>query len=184
MYSLNHSKISTLYTAPFNLREGGTVTAFYVDKPQISVTATFSQIESVPLKVIYASSQEVGEGDASYLVDGDSGTMWHTMYSVTVAKYPHWVDFDAGETKMIRGFVYLPRQDGGVNGIIKDYKLQVSQDGKSWDDVVKGTFVQGPQAKRVMLDNPVEARYIRFLGLNSQNGSDFAGGAEFTVIAN
>jgi len=78
----------------------------------------------------------------------------------------------------------LPRQDGGVNGIIKDYKLQVSQDGKSWDDVVKGTFVQGPQAKRVMLDNPVEARYIRFLGLNSQNGSDFAGGAEFTVIAN
>ena len=114
MYSLNHSKISTLYTAPFNLREGGTVTAFYVDNPQISVTATFSRIESVPLKVIYASSQEVGEGDASYLVDGDSGTMWHTMYSVTVAKYPHWVDFDAGETKMIRGFVYLPRQDGGV----------------------------------------------------------------------
>lgn len=184
MYSLNHSKIITLYTDPFNLREGGTVTAFYVDNPQISVTATFSRIESVPLKVIYASSQEVGEGDASYLVDGDSGTMWHTMYSVTVAKYPHWVDFDAGETKMIRGFVYLPRQDGGVNGIIKDYKLQVSQDGKSWDDVVKGTFVQGSQAKRVMLDNPVKARYIRFLGLNSQNGSDFAGGAEFTVIAN
>ena len=101
MYSLNHSKISTLYTAPFNLREGGTVTAFYVDNPPISVTATFSRIERVPLKVIYASSQEVGEGDASYLVDGDSGTMWHTMYSVTVAKYPHWVDFDAGETKMI-----------------------------------------------------------------------------------
>lgn len=183
MYSLNHSKKATLYTAPFNLREGGTVTAFYVDNPKISVTESFNRIENIPLTVIHASSQEVGEGDASHLIDGDSNTMWHTMYSVTVAKYPHWVDFDAGETKEIKGFVYLPRQDGGMNGVIKDYKLQVSMDGKTWTDAAQGTFAQGIQAKRVMLPDPVKARYIRFIGLNSQNGADFAGGAEFTVIA-
>lgn len=34
-----------------------------------------------------------------------------------------------------------------------------------------------------MLDKPVRARYLRFTGLSSQNGADFAGGAEFTVIA-
>ena len=183
MYSLNHSKKATLYTAPFNLREGGTVTAFYVDNPKISVTESFNRIENIPLTVIHASSQEVGEGDASHLIDGDSNTMWHTMYSVTVAKYPHWVDFDAGEAKEIKGFVYLPRQDGGMNGMIKDYKLQVSMDGKTWTDAAQGTFAQGIQAKRVMLPDPVKARYIRFIGLNSQNGADFAGGAEFTVIA-
>ena len=136
------------------------------------------------MKVVYASSQEAGEGDASNLVDGDTETTWHTMYSVTVAKYPHWVDFDAGEVKTIKGFVYLPRQDGGTNGMIKDYTLQVSMDGKTWGEVVaKGSFGKGSQAQRVTLDKPVKARYIRFTGLSSQNGSDFAGGAEFSVIA-
>lgn len=70
-----------------------------------------------------------------------------------------------------------------MNGVIKDYKLQVSMDGKTWTDAAQGTFAQGIQAKRVMLPDPVKARYIRFIGLNSQNGADFAGGAEFTVIA-
>lgn len=39
------------------------------------------------------------EGDASHLVDGDPNTYWHTVYSVTVAKYPHWIDFDCAEVK-------------------------------------------------------------------------------------
>ena len=136
------------------------------------------------MEVVYASSQETGEGDAANLVDGDPNTTWHTMYSVTVAKYPHWVDFDAGEAKNIKGFIYLPRQDGGGNGNIKDYSLQVSMDGKNWGDTVaKGTFKRGDKEQRVMLSKPVQARYIRFTGLSSQNGADFAGGAEFSVIA-
>ena len=105
------------------------------------------------------------------------------MYSVTVAKYPHWVDFDAGEEKTVKGFVYLPRQDGGTNGNIKDYSLHTSQDGKTWTEVTKGTFSKGRKEQRVMLEKPVRARYIRFTGLSSQNGADFAGGAEFSVIA-
>lgn len=64
------------------------------------------------MQVVYASSQESGDGDAANLVDGDPSTIWHTMYSVTVAKYPHWVDLDAGEVKEIKGFTYLPRQNG------------------------------------------------------------------------
>ena len=61
----------------------------------------FEKIESIQTQVVYASSQESGEGDASHLTDGDPNTIWHTMYSVTVAKYPHWVDLDAGESKAL-----------------------------------------------------------------------------------
>ena len=88
------------------------------------------------MEVVYASSEEVGYGDAANLVDGDPNTTWHTMFSVTVAQYPHWVDFDAGEVKTIKGFVYMPRQDGGSNAVIKDYKLEVSMDGKNWGEPV------------------------------------------------
>lgn len=34
-----------------------------------------------------------------------------------------------------------------------------------------------------MLDSPVEARYVRFTALSSQDGQDFASGAEFEVLA-
>ena len=105
------------------------------------------------------------------------------MYSVTVAKYPHWVDFDAAEVKNIKGFIYLPRTSS-MNGHIKDYTIHVSMDGKNWGEPVKkGTFSRKREEQRVMLDTPVKARYIRFTGLTSHNGQDFAAGAEFSVIA-
>lgn len=106
------------------------------------------------------------------------------MYSVTVAKYPHWVDLDAGEVKEIKGFTYLPRQNGN-NGNIKDYSIQVSMDGKEWGTPVKkGAFANNSKEKRVLFDKPVKARYIRFTALSSQNGQDFASGAELTILAN
>ena len=33
-----------------------------------------------------------------------------------------------------------------------------------------------------MFDAPVKMRYIRFTALSSQNGADFASGAEFELI--
>jgi beta-galactosidase len=102
---------------------------------------------------------------------------------VTVAKYPHWVDFDASEVKNLKGFVYTPRQNG-PNGQVKDYEIYVSQDGKEWGEaVMKGTFARGSEAKRVLFKTPIKARYIRFRALSEQNGTDFASGAEFSVIA-
>ena len=183
VYTLDGEKKEYLYTGTFNLREGGVVTARYKDNKAVSASMTFEKLENIPMTVVYASSEETGEGAASNLVDGNPNTTWHTMYSVTVAKYPHWVDFDAGEVKTIKGFVYLPRQDGGRNGNIKDYSLHTSLDGKTWTEVAKGTFGKGKDAQRIMLDKSVRARYIRFTGLSSQNGADFAGGAEFLVIA-
>lgn len=183
-YSADGGKQMLPYEGPFDLREGGTVTASYADNPAVKSTATFARIERIPMTVVYASSQETGIGDAANLVDGDPSTTWHTMYSVTVANYPHWVDFDAGEAKLIRGFVYLPRQDGGTNGNIREYTVQVSDDGKTWSKpVAAGSFGRGTGEQRVELERPVKARYIRFTALSSQNGADFAGGAEFSVIA-
>ena len=171
------------YTEPIPFRDGGTITAYYKEKPELKVTMTYAKIEKINTEVIFTSSEESGSGNASHLVDNDVNTIWHTMYSVTVAKYPHWVDLDAGEVKTITGFTYLPRQDG-PNGNIKDYRLQVSNDGKNWSDpVAEGAFANDSKLKRVMLDKPVKARYIRFTALSSQAGNDFASGAELGILA-
>ena len=183
-YSIDGSKKVQEYTEPVPMRNGGTIKAWYKDSKDISSTMKFEKIESIQTQVVYASSQESGEGDASHLTDGDPNTIWHTMYSVTVAKYPHWVDLDAGEVKEIKGFTYLPRQNGG-NGNIKDYSIQVSMVGKEWGELVnKGTFARDSKEKRVLFDKPVKARYIRFTALSEQNGQDFASGAEIAILAN
>ena len=139
--------------------------------------------QNTGLQIAFASSQEPDEGDAAYLVDGDPSTIWHTMYSVTLAKYPHWVDFDAGKQKVIKGFTYLARQDGSLNGCIKDYEIYVSNDNKTWGEpVAKGSFEKIAKLQKVMFGKPVKARYVRLRALNEQSGQDYASGAEFTLV--
>lgn len=181
-YTIGKDKVKE-YKQPIPLRNGGIITAWYKNNPAIKISMPFEKIESIQTVVVYASSEESGSGDASHLTDGDPNTIWHTMYSVTVAKHPHWVDLDAGEVKNIKGFTYLPRQNGG-NGNVKDYTIHLSMDGKDWGQPVrKGTFENNTKEKRVMFDKPVKARFIRFTALSEQNGQDFASGAEITILA-
>ena len=183
-YKIGKGKVQK-YAEPFDLHEGGTVYAWYKDCEELTTSAIFERIERVPVEVVYVSSEEgPDDGYAKYLVDGDPSTIWHTMYSITVPKYPHWVDFDCGEEKLIKGFSYLPRQDGSPNGNIKGYKVQLSKDGQTWtESVVEGEFENTSKEKKVMLPKPQRARYLRFTALSSQNGADFASGAEFNVLA-
>ena len=174
------------YTGPFNLREGGRVEAYEKPKddkqPMVTFTQSFPRIDRVPVTVSFASSVESGEGDAEHLVDGNPNTYWHTMWSVTVASYPHWVDFDCGSVKTLKGFSYLPRQDSR-NGNIKAWRVQLSLDGQTWSQPVgEGTFENNQQEKRVLFASPQRARYLRFTALSSQDGQDFATGAEFSVL--
>ena len=173
-----------IYSEPINLREGGTVTAWYKSQADQKTTSTFGRIESVPVEVIYTSSEEISDGSAAKnLVDGNINTIWHTMYSVTQAKYPHWVDFDCAEERLIKGFTYLPRQDG-PNGDVKAYRITLSTDGKTWSEpVCEGEFARSKQEQKVMFSQPQRARYLRFTALSAQNGGDYASGAEFTVLA-
>ena len=181
-YRLNGSKKAVKYTGPVGLREGGTISAWTKENDWLVASQSFSRIESIPLSVVFASSQESGEGDASHLTDGDPSTYWHTMYSVTVANYPHWVDFDCGGVKTIKGFTYLPRQDSN-NGNIKKYSIQVSNDGKTWGKaVVEGEFENNRKEKTILLTTPVKARFVRLTALSEQSGQDFATGAEFKVL--
>ena len=173
------------YDGPFNLRDGGQVVAWEEqgkNAPAVNFTQSFPKIERVPVTVSFASSVESGEGDAEHLVDGNPDTYWHTMWSVTVASYPHWVDFDCGVVKTLKGFTYLPRQDSR-NGNIKSYRVQLSLDGTTWSlPVIEGQFENNRQEKRVLFATPQRARYLRFTALSSQDGQDFASGAEFTVL--
>lgn len=182
-YMAGKSKKVQQYISPIPMRDGGVVTAWFKSTPKIKYTQTFNKIEKLQVEVMNASSQETDGGEAANLVDDDPSTIWHTMYSVTMAKYPHWIDLDAGEVRAIKGFTYLPRQDSD-NGNVKNYSIQTSMDGKTWSDpVAKGSFEKNRKEKIVNFDKPVKARYIRFTALSEQSGQDYASGAEMSILA-
>lgn len=180
-YQLNGKNKTTKYDGPFNLRNGGKVNAWQKES-NFKYEESFDKIETIPVTVSFASSVESGEGDAEHLIDGNPNTYWHTMYSVTVANYPHWFELDGGAVKTMTGFTYLPRQDSW-NGLVKDYRVEVSQDGKTWTQIGSdGTFPKTKALQRVMFNKPVKARYLRFTALHSHDGQDFATCAEFTIL--
>ena len=183
MYTVNGAKKPVAYTEPIDLRNGGTITTWYKETPHTRTTMSFDKVDYVPLQVVFASSEEPEDGDATNIADGDETTIWHTMYSITLAKYPHWIDFDASEPKTMKGFKLTPRQDSGY-GRIKDYEIYVSNDGKTWGEpIAKGEFDRTAELKKVMFDKPVKARFIRFRALSAHYGVDYAAAAEFALIA-
>lgn len=182
-YTIGTSKKVQTYLRPFDLQSGGKVTAWEKHAPQLKCSSLYGKLDIIPTKVIFASSEESDEGEAAHLTDGDPQSYWHTMYSVTVANYPHWVDFDCSTVKNIKGFTFLPRQDSR-NGLIKDYKILVSTDGKNWGEPIKvGTFENNLKERKVLFDKPIKARYLRFMAVNAYSGQDFATGAEFSILA-
>ena len=125
-----------------------------------------------------------GNNAAALAIDGDSSTYWHSRWSDDL-KLPHHITVDMGQSHRIAGFVYLPRQDGMLNGTVENYRLETSEDGQRWTvNVDKGTFSNvrnNPDLQEVRFA-PVTARYFRFTALDEVWRSGWTSAAELSVI--
>ena len=152
--------------------------------PAPAFVTNLEKDKTVPMKVIFASSEEVGLGEATHLLDNDPSTIWHSAYSVTVAKYPHWVDFELLKETLIIGISYLPRSDEYKTGDVKDFSVSVSNDGQHWEEIYKGTFpLKDGRPQKAIFAKPVKARYLRFTALSEQYGQDYVSGAELQILS-
>ena len=145
---------------------------------------SLEKTKGVPMKVIFASSEEVDLGEATHLIDNDPSTIWHSAYSITVAKYPHWVDFELMKETLVTGISYLPRSDGYKTGDVKDFSVSVSNDGQHWEEIYKGTFpLKDGSPQKAFFAKPVKTRYLRFTALSEQYGQDYVSGAELQILS-
>ena len=136
--------------------------------------------EDIVPTVVACSSAEPGEGDAEHLVDGDLSTIWHSQYGVTLTKYPHSVTVDMGRDLTAKGVSIWQRQNG-PNGNVKNFKFEVSEDGKAWREVVASQLKQGAAEQKFAFAAPEKLHYWRFTGLNEHGGREFASLAEIRV---
>ena len=137
--------------------------------------------EDVMPVVIACTSAEPGEGNVENIVDGDVNTIWHSQYGVTLTKYPHSVTVDLGRTVDAEG-VSIWQRPYGVNGNVKDFRFEVSEDGKTWNTVVAGAMKGGSGEQRFKFAKSLRVKFWRFTGLNEHNGNEFASLAEVSLI--
>ncbi|MFE3379953.1 family 20 glycosylhydrolase [Streptomyces anulatus] len=120
-------------------------------------------------------------GAAANALDDNPYTHWHSAYSPAPVAPPHEITVDTGGPERISGFRYLPRQDGGSNGGVRDYEFSVSDDGRTWRTVANGAFT-GDQTEKVVTFTATTARHVRFRALSATNDGPFVSVAELTVL--
>ena len=112
--------------------------------------------------------------DASYVIDGDKDTIWHSNYSSSYS-LPQYVTIDLGAVYNLEQVDMLPRQNSR-NGHITHYRIEVSTDegeNKVFTPVVEGyiendgsSIIDSGIAKEIKFDT-VAARYVRFIAIES-----------------
>ena len=131
---------------------------------------------------IEASSEHpnVGnEGLASFAIDGNKDTIWHTKYGSGFTQLPHDITINLGKEYTINKYSYLPRS-GSSNGNITKYEIQVSTDGQSFKTVASGNWDNNSNEKVVQFDNE-QATHVRLVALEGIAG--FATAAELNVYS-
>ncbi|MGC4013859.1 MAG: discoidin domain-containing protein [Luteolibacter sp.] len=179
---------SPLYSAPFPLVAGGTVKAIAWRANGSHSLPSTKVFGIAPTGWTATADTAQGTNPASYAIDGNTATYWHTAWngSGLSTAQPHWLSIDMSAARWLRGFTYLPRQDGAANGIVSSWRCESSENGTTWNVVTSGTFANiknNPVEQQVIFDQPIHARFVRFVSLAEINGATFASAAEIGLLA-
>ena len=156
--------------------EDGTIKEYKIN---LGVSSSL-QIDKKQMKVTASSEHpNVGtEGLASFAIDDNINTIWHTKYSPNDV-LPQSITLELGGEYLIDKYEYLPRQSGGTNGIITQYELQVSTDGDNFETVSEGTW-SSDSTKKVVEFDAVTATHVRLVAIQGVGG--FASASELNVF--
>ncbi|AYE33274.1 alpha-N-acetylglucosaminidase TIM-barrel domain-containing protein [Clostridium septicum] len=119
------------------------------------------------------------EGLASFAIDGNENTIWHTNYE-TSNPLPQSITLNLGGEYEVNKFTYLPRRGNSTNGNITKYRLEVSTDGESFDSVAEGNLDNNSDLKTITFDKR-NATHVRLTALEGVGG--FATASELNVFA-
>jgi hypothetical protein len=148
-----------------------------------SIADLFKEQSLMEKAKIIISSAEFPGFEATYAIDNDPETFWHTPWEGDIPKYPHELQIDLGEEIIFSGFKLLPRQDGITGGWISEAEFYVSTDGNNWGEpVAREKFQFNSNEKIIILNKTYKARYIRFVALKGFQNQEFASLAELELI--
>lgn len=110
-----------------------------------------------------ASSDKAGTdgGTAQTLLDGNSGTYWHSMWSPDIP-LPHWILIDMKKEYEVNAVEVYKKL---TNSDCKKLDILISMDGENFNQI--GTIEYGntpePNGKDITLNTPVRAKFIKLI---------------------
>lgn len=143
----------------------------------------YNQLQALNTKV-RADSQASDEYAASFAIDGNSETIWHTPWNGSVPNFPHELTIELPKPVGLAGITCLPRQDANLNSAVKDYAVFTSTDGEKWGEpVATGAFPENAELHSVKFAKPVNARFLKLVAKSSFGAAvPFVSLAELDVI--
>ncbi len=175
----NRSKI---YTTPFYFPNAGTIKAIaYIDNGNQQSDRIEKHFYLCPQKWSISASNKQDSKNLLLAIDNNK----NTIYSCKTEKHHPAITINLGEKTKISGFFYLPRQDKSLQGITQSYALAISNDGKNWKNIKKGSFSNiknNPIIQKVMFRKNATATFIRFTSTKSINNDNQFSVAELGVI--
>ncbi|MFT3868612.1 MAG: discoidin domain-containing protein [Nibricoccus sp.] len=152
-----------------------------IDK--IFAPAIVGIMQKLGAKVARVDSENASR-PAANLIDGKPDSAWQTPWNDGAPKFPHEFVIEFPTLLVAKGCKILPRQDGNVEGGIKDYAVYVSRDGLDWGEpVLKGTLDPGMEVKTLLFPTPLEMKLIRFVALTGVDKEyPSAALAEFEIV--
>ena len=170
-------------------------TSYRIPKENITMEAVWEKITvfKIPSSELLASADSEqnsgGDGPASWAVDGDESTYWHSNYSgnnePNIPKdINNSITIDLGKTYAVCKLEYVPRKDW--NGRIVSYKLRYSttEDQDDFEDIPGGAGVWADSVdKKEVAFVPISARriQIRAMGTSGWDVDKYITAAEFYV---
>ncbi|WP_314586302.1 discoidin domain-containing protein [Paenibacillus terrigena] len=164
----------------FELRTTGFVadTTPLKDAVVIEIPQEDTDPSRIPQEDIIATASNADSSTpASNVLDASRESIWSTNLTGSAA-LPQSITLNLGTNHFINRVKVLPRQYGGTDGIITEYKLYSSLDGTNYSLVTSGQWNADKEEKTVAFDT-VEAQYVRIEVVKGVNG--FASIAEANV---
>ncbi|MBE6951129.1 MAG: hypothetical protein E7451_07310 [Ruminococcaceae bacterium] len=125
------------------------------------------------------------EGDPRYVLDGNPGTFWHTVWRDS-ERSTHYLIFTFSEVTKIDGMRFLQRPSG-PNGVITKFDLLVRlNETDEWTTVVDDGTLSADTSWQLVTFDAVEAKQVKLQVVDATSGevgNKFAAAAEIRFTA-
>ncbi|WP_300347905.1 hypothetical protein [Clostridium sp.] len=118
-------------------------------------------IPNSQMKIVsYSTEQNKKEYSANNIIDGKLNDNWQNIWNRS-DKNPY-VTIELDHPYNLNELLCFPRQDGGWNGDIEEYKILVSMDGKNFKEATSGKWIYSTSNESQYANlNGVKAKYIK-----------------------
>jgi beta-galactosidase len=134
------------------------------------------------MKKLGATAQVNGE-PASTVIDGDPNTFILAGDPNAQLREPPDIVISFPAPVAMSGLIVMPRQNHREHeGEIREYAVQISDDGQVWRPLTQGAFVSSFAPQQVQFGKPITTRYLKLVSLSGFGPDKMTSLAELAVI--